>query len=125
MGEPSSVKGGTGYTNTGEKSKDNQVSDGLMPVSTHGRPSLLMAQGGKSDRIPAFRANVDSSSGERESSSVCSEDHQSTVSDKMKKKGRKENNKKAKQTNEVRRRSGRLARNQNISDTDSNDLIEL
>ena len=119
------MKGGTGYTNTGEKSKDNQVSDGLMPVSTHGRPSLLMAQGGKSDRIPVFRANVDSSSGETESSSVCSEDHQSTASDKMKKKGRKENNKKAKQTNEVRRRSGRLARNQNISDTDSNDLIEL
>ena len=125
VGEPSNVKGGTGYIKTGEKNKDNQVSDRLMPVSTYGRPSLLMAQGGKSDRIPAFLANVDSSSGERESSSVCSEDHQSTVSDKMKKKGRKENNKKAKQTNEVRRRSGRLAKNQNISDTDSNDLIEL
>ena len=123
VGEPSNVKGGTGYIKTSEKSKDNQVSDGLMPVSTYGRPSLLMAQG--CDHIPAFLANVDSSSGERESSNVCSEDQQSTVSDKMKKKGRKENNKKVKQTNEVRRRSGQLAKNQKNSDTDSNDLIEL
>ena len=78
------MRGGRGYIKTSEKSMDTQVSDGLMPVSTYGRPSLLMAQGGKSDRIPAFLANVESSSGERESSSVCSEDHQSTLSDKMK-----------------------------------------